>query len=1108
MVSEGSPARLRHIDATLGMIRDRAEVPMPPPAAEPTSPVRPVPAVLTQAGRHGACSGQTWDDFAIGDLLGQGGMGEVYLACQRSVGREVAFKVLRATSGDDAEHRRRFSDEVRAAGRLRSPHAVAVIASGTHGGTPWLAMEYVRGTSLAQVLIERRRIAAPLPPRETLDLIRQAAQGLADAHRQQLVHRDLKPANLLLADNGTLKIADFGLVRFLDTRTLTAAGTVLGTPRYAAPEQLRGLSTDARSDLYSLGVVFYELLTLHPPFDGDTAEALIFQHNFAEPPLPTSLNADVPQDLQAVCLKCLQKDPARRFADATALLGDLGRLREGLAPQSAVFAPGKIDTGAEEALRRLAPWRQRWWPILSGGTVLLLALALSWWWWDARKAEISGLRDRLLPLTQIAAVPATAGDDLRRLGILVSNQDAQVVHGQAKLSRISQLSERLEIFSTLASPAGGDRIAAARADLTALAEEVGPAGDSRMGRWAQAIATADGLLATLRQRLAPLLAEQKLLSHALRQSIGTDLDTFLALAQPEDPDRRAWAALVEQSTAAAATARSALARLEQPTPLSALELAQLQEQRDRLALLAPDEEQLFMASERLAAEATEHSRHRARVAIFEQRNEPDPQIRVAAQESLAWLEQRAAISPDAARLARARLARIDAELSSLASRLAVLDAPRSVPADTSAALARFESLAGFQDPRAVAWRERLSRIQNLVNRLEPLGRKAPLPPNAERDLTELCGLVGGDDPQVVAWTAKLTLIREYRASLSALDAQEPAPEAASAILMRLCELVGGDEVEVQRWQKRLETEKRLREELRGWEALFVLSGDALKAARGTLAEWRKLVGDEETGRRAAQRLAHLAGPPPASWASAHGHDHYGPWTELTVGGIRQRLRWLPPILAPIGSGPDQAGRDEDEARVMVRLTTGRWVADSECAQNLWHAVMGSTPARNRGPHHPVEQISAHSAAAFCARLAQMLPGCKARLPWEAEWEIAARAGSDGPWGAWPADQAIRTVVHAGSRSPVAVDEGLANALGLRHVAGNVGEWCADRYAPLPAGDPVVDPTATGTGQRVVKGGSWGDDLEHCRLANRTAVEPTRRSPCLGFRFVVDASVEE
>ncbi|MCK6490880.1 MAG: serine/threonine protein kinase, partial [Planctomycetes bacterium] len=259
------------------MAGDGASTLVRPAAATPPAPVAAAePVVLTPAGGRGPLSGQAWQDFLIGDLIAAGGMGEVYRAVQRPMGRVVALKVL--PTGAAVEHLVRFAAEARAAAQLHHPHVVAVHASGERDGSPFLAMEFAEGGSLAGLVERQRAAGAPLTPFAAADLAWQAADGLAAAHAAGLVHRDLKPANLLLMADGTLKVADFGLVRFLDAHQHTVAGTVLGTPLYMAPEQGRGLPAGPAADIYSLGCVLYELLTLQPPFAGDSSEALVMQH--------------------------------------------------------------------------------------------------------------------------------------------------------------------------------------------------------------------------------------------------------------------------------------------------------------------------------------------------------------------------------------------------------------------------------------------------------------------------------------------------------------------------------------------------------------------------------------------------------------------------------------------------------------------------------------------------------------------------------------------------------------------------------------------------------------------------------------------------------------
>ncbi|MCK6491706.1 MAG: serine/threonine protein kinase, partial [Planctomycetes bacterium] len=293
-----------------------------PARAARTSPRR-------AGGRAGALTGAVWAGYEVGDLLGSGGMGEVYLARVPSLDRLVALKVMALDVAADASLRRRWANEARALASLDHPQVVRVLASGEEAELPYLAMELLEGGSLAEELAGLRLAGRRHPPLAALELALQAARGLAAAHAAGLVHRDVKPGNLMRAGDGALKVVDFGLVRFAGEAALTVAGSALGTPAYMAPEQGRGESCDARSDVYALGCVLYELLTGRPPFAADTPEGLVFQHGFAEPELPRRTDPAIPAGLEQVCLACLQKDPSRRYADAGALAADLERLHAG-----------------------------------------------------------------------------------------------------------------------------------------------------------------------------------------------------------------------------------------------------------------------------------------------------------------------------------------------------------------------------------------------------------------------------------------------------------------------------------------------------------------------------------------------------------------------------------------------------------------------------------------------------------------------------------------------------------------------------------------------------------------------------------------------------------
>ena len=272
---------------------------------------------------------ERWGDFIIGTLLGRGGMGSVYSGRQVSLDRPVAIKVLSEHLSGSEDFRKRFLLEARAAARINSPHVVQVYFAGSHNDIDFFAMEFVEGTDLAKKLKDGWRPA----PTECLPLIIQAVRSLVALGEHKIVHRDIKPANYMLTSNGQLKLMDFGLVKFAtETHGLTQTGTVMGTVNYFSPEQGRGEICDQRTDIYALGVMFYELLTGKLPFSGGDATSVIYQHIHAEPKPPKIHNPAVTEPYQSVVLKCLEKNVADRYQTAAELLGDLERMTRGEHP--------------------------------------------------------------------------------------------------------------------------------------------------------------------------------------------------------------------------------------------------------------------------------------------------------------------------------------------------------------------------------------------------------------------------------------------------------------------------------------------------------------------------------------------------------------------------------------------------------------------------------------------------------------------------------------------------------------------------------------------------------------------------------------------------------
>lgn len=269
-------------------------------------------------------TGREIGDYRILRRLGAGGMAEVYLAEQQSLGRQVAFKVLQSALARDANYVARFQHEARAAAALVHANIVQIFEVGHAGGVHFIAQEYVRGKNLGEIL---KRDAA-LNPRLVLDILRQVSAALCKAAEVGIVHRDLKPENILLGNSGEVKVADFGLARMesTDAKTLTQVGVAMGTPLYMSPEQIEGRSVDARSDVYSLGITSYHLLAGAPPYGGDTALAIALQHLNSTPKPIENVRSDVPSGLARVVHRMIAKRPEQRYQSAGELLGDLRKL--------------------------------------------------------------------------------------------------------------------------------------------------------------------------------------------------------------------------------------------------------------------------------------------------------------------------------------------------------------------------------------------------------------------------------------------------------------------------------------------------------------------------------------------------------------------------------------------------------------------------------------------------------------------------------------------------------------------------------------------------------------------------------------------------------------
>jgi serine/threonine-protein kinase len=313
--------------------------------------------------------GQVYDGrYLIERQIGSGGMADVYLATDQSLGRKVAIKILSDRYSRDAGFVERFRREAAAAAGLRHPNIVTVYDRGEWMGTSYIAMEYLDGPTLKEEITRR----APLPEPEAINYATQALAALDAAHRQGVIHRDIKPHNMVLTEEGRLKVTDFGIARAANTQQMTEVGSIVGTAQYLSPEQARGLAVGPESDIYSMGVVLYEMLCGELPFTGESAVDIAMKQVSDTPPPLHSRNRLVSPAMEQVVMRALAKDPALRFSSARQMAEELARVARGqsaspdtqqatrvIAAGDATRVIGGVPEGATSVMRPPPPPPER-----------------------------------------------------------------------------------------------------------------------------------------------------------------------------------------------------------------------------------------------------------------------------------------------------------------------------------------------------------------------------------------------------------------------------------------------------------------------------------------------------------------------------------------------------------------------------------------------------------------------------------------------------------------------------------------------------------------------------------------------------------------------------
>jgi len=1068
--------------------------------------------------------------FQITAPLGEGGMASVYKAYQPRMDRYVALKVLPRHFSKNPEFVSRFSLEARVIAKLEHPHILPVYDFGESDGFTYLAMRLLEGGSLSDLLKERGKLAFP----EINRIITQVGGALYYAHQQGVIHRDIKPENVLTDAFDNCLLTDFGIAKIVEATThLTHTGGILGTPSYVSPEQGTGKPIDHRSDIYSLGVVLYRMAVGKLPYKADTPMGVVFQHCFDPIPLPRQHAPDVPEPVERVILKALAKETDDRFATAGEMVKAMQEAVEApavsepvqeraeISPEAPIEIPGpsppeplepekpaapvdKFPDDEETMLEPAPPKAGRKLPwVVAVAVVLAVAASAAWFWIQKTKPSTPVITSLFVDTEPKSATVKLLNSDTPFY------QGIELEAGRYHLKVSANGYETKEMWVKLMT--GGDKHIEIRLKVVtaSLFVETEPSGAGvrilnvdapfrqgmplKLGRYQLEVSAAGY---ESRQMWVDLDAEgKKRIDIQLKPLTGV----LFVNAEPSGAAVR----LLNSDISFRQGIDLNLGHYQVEVSAKGYETRKI-----RVDLNAKGEKRVDVQLKPLTVALYVDTEPKdANVKILNI-DEPFRQgmvlklgryhVQVSAD---GYETQKTWLDLDAAGEKQVKVG-----LKPIVASLYVNTEPEKADVKLLNSDTTFRQGIDLK----------LGRYQVEVSADGYETRKmwVDLKAKGEKRI----------DVQLKPLTSVLfvnTVPKNARIKL--LNSDIPFRQGVDLKLGRYQVEITAEGYESRKEWVDLDTkgDRRVDIKLKPLTAALFVHTDP----KGTNVKILNVDEPFRQGMTLKLGRYHLE-------VSADGYETEKMWTTLDAVGEKRidvklkrgkkisnslgmKFVYIPPGTFTMGSPSNEPGRYDNERQHQVTLTKGFYMQTTEITQGQWMAVMGSNPSyfKNCGDSCPVEQVSWNDVQEFIRKLNGREGSGNYRLPTEAEWEYAARAGTDTPFSfgrCLSTDQANYNGNYPLSGCPkgkyrkrtIAAASFFPNAWGLYDMHGNVWEWCQDWYGNYPSGS-VTDPKGASSGSyRMLRGGSWYDGARYCRSANRYGGTPGRRGRYYGFRLVL------